>query len=89
MKGETDQRAQSLTDLSSHFHVANSIKHTLKFTNTQIPLRSLHTESNIFESVFSYSSSYSIQMHAMDVKMQKIEPDPIFFMKDESFGGSV
>ncbi len=24
-----------------------------------------------------------------DAKTQKIEPDPIFFMTDESFGGSV
>ncbi len=28
-------------------------------------------------------------MLAMDAKTQKIEPDPIFFMSDESFGGSV
>ncbi len=29
-------------------------------------------------SVFSYSSSFSIKMHATDAKTQKIEPDPIF-----------
>ncbi len=28
-------------------------------------------------------------MHATDAKMQKIEPDPIFLLMDESFGGSV
>ncbi len=34
-------------------------------------------------------SSFPIKMHAMDAKTQKIEPDPNFFMTDESFGGSV
>ncbi len=38
---------------------------------------------------FSYSSSFSIQMHATDAKTQKIEPDPNYIMMDESFGGSV
>ncbi len=35
------------------------------------------------------SSSVPIKMHSTDAKMQKIEPDPNFFMMDESFGGSV
>ncbi len=35
---------------------------------------------------FSIFSSFPIKMHA---KTQKIEPDPMFFMTDESFGGSV
>ncbi len=30
-------------------------------------------------SIFSYSPSFPIKMHATDVKMQKIEPDPNFF----------
>ncbi len=53
---------------------------------------SLHTESNILECIFSFFVfvilSY-IEMLVMDVKTQKIELDPIFFMTDESFGGSV
>ncbi len=40
-------------------------------------------------SVFPYSSSFPIKMHATDAKTQKIEPDPNIFMTDESFGGSV
>ncbi len=40
-------------------------------------------------SVFSYSSSFPIKMHATDAKTQKIEPDPNFFLTDESFRGSV
>ncbi len=32
-------------------------------------------------SVFSYSSSFPIKMHAMDAKTQKIEPDPNFFWR--------
>ncbi len=38
-------------------------------------LRSLHTESEIFACIFqffSYSSSFLIQMHAMDAKTQKM-----------------
>ncbi len=31
-------------------------------------------------SIFSYFTSFSIQMHATDAKTQKIEPDPNFFM---------
>ncbi len=38
---------------------------------------------------FTYSSSFPIKMHATDAKTQKIEPDPIFFMMDKRFGGSV
>ncbi len=34
-------------------------------------------------SVFLYSSSFPIKMHVTDAKMQKIEPDPIFFLMDE------
>ncbi len=41
------------------------------------------------DAFFSYSSSFSIQMHATDAKTQKIEPDPNYIMMDESFGGSV
>ncbi len=40
-------------------------------------------------SVFSYSSSFPIKMHAMDAKRQKIEPDPKNVMMDESFRGNV
>ncbi len=40
-------------------------------------------------SVFLYSSSFPIKMHATNAKMQKIEPDPKKIMTDESFGGSV
>ncbi len=32
-------------------------------------------------SVFSYSPSFPIKMHATDAKMQKIEPDPNFFWR--------
>ncbi len=32
-------------------------------------------------SVFSYSSSFPIKMHATDAKTQKIEPDPNFFWR--------
>ncbi len=39
-------------------------------------------------SVFSYSSSFPIKIHATDEKTQKIEPDPKK-LTDESFGGSV
>ncbi len=46
-------------------------------------------ESEIFACVFPYSSSFPIKMHATDAKTQKIEPDPNFFLMDESFGGSV
>ncbi len=52
----------------------------------------LHNESELFVCVFlffSYSSSFPIKMLVTDVKTQKIEPDPNFFMTDESFGGSV
>ncbi len=38
---------------------------------------------------FLYSSSFPIKMLVTDAKTQKIEPDPIFFMAEESFGGSV
>ncbi len=44
---------------------------------------------HIVFSYFSYLSSFPIKMLATDVKMQKIERDPIFFMMNESFGGSV
>ncbi len=37
----------------------------------------------------SYLSSFAIKILATDAKMQKIEPDPNFFITDESFGGSV
>ncbi len=40
--------------------------------------RSLHT---VRFSVFSYSPSFPIKMHATDAKTQKIEPDPIFFWR--------
>ncbi len=40
-------------------------------------------------SYFSYLSSFHIKTLATDVKMQKIESGPIFFMTEESFGGSV
>ncbi len=42
-----------------------------------------------FLGFFSYSLSFPIKMLVTDAKMQKIEPDPNFFMTDESFGGSV
>ncbi len=32
---------------------------------------------------------FPIKMHVTDAKMQKIEPDPNFFMMDESLRGSV
>ncbi len=31
--------------------------------------------------------SFPIKMHATDVKMQKIKPDPFLFMTDKSFVG--
>ncbi len=34
-------------------------------------------------------SSFPIKMLAAEAKTQKIEPDPTFFMTDESFGASV
>ncbi len=40
-------------------------------------------EYNIFASVFSCTSSFPIQMHATDAKMQKIEPDSNCFMTDK------
>ncbi len=53
-------------------------------------LRSLHTESEIWNFVFlSYSSSFPIKILVSDEKTQKIKPGPNFFMTDESFGGSV
>ncbi len=39
--------------------------------------------------VFSIFVIFPIKMLATDAKTQKIEPDPNFFMTDESFGGSV
>ncbi len=48
-------------------------------------LRSLHTESEIFVCVFSYSSSFPIKMLVMDAKTQKIEPDPNFFYDGRKF----
>ncbi len=33
--------------------------------------------------------SFPIKILVTDVKTQKIEPDPNFFMMDENFGGSV
>ncbi len=38
---------------------------------------------------FFVLSSFPIKMLATDAKMQKIEPDPNFFMMDESFRDSV
>ncbi len=40
-----------------------------------------------FYDIFSYSSSFPNKMLAMHAKTQKIKPDPIFFITDESFGG--
>ncbi len=50
--------------------------------SVQWPLRPLSHWVRNFRmrfSVFSYSSSFPIKMHATDAKTQKIEPDPIFF----------
>ncbi len=54
-------------------------------------LRTLHTKSEMFVCIFflPYLSSFAIKMLATDTKMQKIEPDPNFFITDERFGGSV
>ncbi len=38
-------------------------------------------------SFFPSLLSFPIKMHATDVKLQKIKPDPFFFMTDKSFVG--
>ncbi len=48
-----------------------------------LALRPLHTVWNFRMrfSIFSYSPSFPIKMHATDAKTQKIEPDPKFFWR--------
>ncbi len=42
-------------------------------------------ESEIFACIFPYSSSFLIEMHATDAKMQRIKPDPKNFYDGQKF----
>ncbi len=63
-------------------HYINNINIRQKLVvPVSLRLRSLHTDSEIFACVFLDSSSFPIKMLAMDMKMQKIEPDPFFLLR--------
>ncbi len=61
----------------------------IMFTHNTSALKVCPNFWHAFFSFFLYSPSFSIKMHAMDAKTQKIEPDPLFFWTDKSFGGSM
>ncbi len=55
------------------------------FSHYTLPVIVLDDEFCVRFSVFSSLLSFPIKMHATDVKMQKIKPDPIFFYDGQIF----
>ncbi len=63
-------------------HVLRQCLLNLYMLNNRHPVRPLTLNFYVFILFFSDLSSFPIKMLATDAKMQKIEPDPIFFFYD-------
>ncbi len=63
--------------------VCKQIHSKIKWTKYRVLKAIAHRVRNfrMHFSVFSYSPSFPIKMHATDAKTQKIEPDPNFFWR--------